>query len=331
MQTANQLDLISIGDSTIDTFIKIHDARVECDINQQDCKICFAYGSKIPVDGIAYGVAGDAANVAVGVAKLGFKSAIYTNLGDDTQGKTILEAFEKEGVNTKYVKVDPDKKSNLSVVLTFQGERTIFVYHQDWSYHLPNLEKTSWVYLTSMAETFTNSNIMNEVVNFVEKTQAKLVYCPGTYQLKADVKRYPRILERCEALIVNLEEAKRILGIAQTQMSEVRDLVAGLLLLGPKKIVITDGANGSYAADGHTNLKIGAVPTEVVERTGAGDAYASGFLAALIAGHDMGEAMVWGAINAASVIGHIGTQVGLLGADALKKQRQELKLKPVEF
>ena len=79
----NTFDLITIGDSTIDTFIKIHDATVECDINKKNCKICIKYGDKIPVDSISHSAAGNALNVAVRGQKLGLKCAIYTNLGGD--------------------------------------------------------------------------------------------------------------------------------------------------------------------------------------------------------------------------------------------------------
>src|SRR3990167_10211854 len=79
-------DLITVGDSTIDTFIKIHDASVECDINHEECKICLRYGSKIPVDAIAQTVAGNAANVTLGCSSLGLKCAIYTNLGGAEHG-----------------------------------------------------------------------------------------------------------------------------------------------------------------------------------------------------------------------------------------------------
>src|SRR3989339_1778545 len=102
MDDRRRFDLVSIGDSTIDTFIKIHDATVECDINQEDCKICLGYGDKIPVDSIAHGVAGNAANVAVGASKLGLISAIYTNLGDDEYGKSIKLALKCENVADDY-------------------------------------------------------------------------------------------------------------------------------------------------------------------------------------------------------------------------------------
>ncbi|MDP2632647.1 MAG: carbohydrate kinase family protein [Candidatus Curtissbacteria bacterium] len=317
----NSFDLITIGDSTVDTFIKIKDATVECDVNRKDCKICLPYGGKVPVEAIEYAVAGNAANVAVGAKKLGLTVAIYTNLGGDDQGRRIQQTLEEEGVSQDYVEVHSEKKSNLSVVLSFQGERTIFVYHQDWLYRLPKLSDCNWLYLTSMAESFTSSNIMDEVCHFVDKSKTKLVYSPGTFQLKADIKRYPKVLERCELLIVNMEEAKRIMGIDLKERVEMRDLLSKMLLLGARKVVITDGEEGSWATDGNNNLKAGIFPTQLVEKTGAGDAYSSGFVAALAKGETLGEAMIWGTINAAHEIKQVGTQKGILTLEELVRTR----------
>lgn len=325
-------DLITIGDSTIDTFIKIHDATVECDINRESCKICVEYGSKIPVDAIAHAVAGNAANVAVGVAKLGLITAIYTNLGDDDQGETIKGALERANVASDYIKVNPGKNSNLSVVLTFQRERTIFVYHQDWFYELPDLAATKWVYLTSMATTFTDSNIMDEVTRYVEKTRAKLTFGPGTYQLKAGIKRFPKLLERCELLIVNMEEAKKILEIDPVERVEVHDILSNLLLLGPKIVVVTAAEEGSYATDGQKNLRAGIFPTQIVEKTGAGDAYSAALLAALVYGESLEEAMIWGTVNASHVIQEVGPQKGLMTREELIRHRKTVpELVAVKF
>lgn len=323
--TPAQFDLITIGDSTIDTFIRIHEASVECDLNKKDCKLCVPYGSKVPVDEIAYGVAGNAANVAVGTSRLGLRTAIYTNLGDDDQGKRIKNELVKNNISDEYIVVNRGKTSNLSVVLTFQGERTIFVYHQDWFYTLPKLKLSSWVYLTSMAQSFTNSTIMDEVCAYIDKTDAKLIYGPGTYQLKADVKRFPRVLEKCEMLIVNMEEAMKILGIDVSHFADVKDILNKLILLGPKVIVVTDGTEGSYATDGEQFFKAGIIKSPVYEKTGAGDAYSGGLIAALASGESLKEAMVWGTINAAAAISVIGPQKGLLTKNQLHEKRKGLK------
>lgn len=321
----NILDLVTIGDSTCDTFIKIHDASLECDIRSEECKICVKYGDKIPVDAIAHAVAGNAANVAVGCATLGMKTAIYTNLGDDDQGHHIKKTFEKRGVDTRYVQIHKNFESNLSVVLSYMRERTIFVYHQPWPYVLPNLDMCSWVYLTSTAQTFTKSNIFNEVCHFIDKTGAKLVFSPGTFQLKADIKKYPRLLEKCYLLIVNLEEAKKILELDTFERYEMRDLLSRLHLLGPKIVIVTDTENGSYAADLKESLKLGSIPTKVFEKTGAGDAFSSGLISALFYEKTLAEAMVWGSINASETIKQIGPNRGLVAKEKIEKLVKKYK------
>lgn len=315
-------DVITVGDSTIDTFIKIHDASVECDIHHEDCKICLKYGDKIPVDAIGHGVAGNAANVVSGCAKLGLSSAIYTNLGDDQAGGMIKNAFEDEGVALDYVQVNSAKESNLSVIINFQGERTALVYHQSWFYKLPKLAKCSWLYFTSISESFTTSNIVEEVCHYVDVSGAKLAFSPGTYQLRADVKRYPRLLEKCALLIVNEQEAKRILNIDMKKVADPKDILAKLHLLGPKTVVITDGADGSFGSDGKRTLKLGIFPVQVYEKTGAGDAYTSALISGLFYGLGLAEAMVWGALNSASCIQKLGPQNGLLTRAQIERNRK---------
>lgn len=322
--TNDDFDLIAIGDSTIDTFIKVHDASVECDINHEECKICVGYGDKIPVDSISRSVAGDAANVSIGASKLGIRTAIYTNLGSDSEGIHIKKVLCEMGVSDDYIETIPGRNSNSSVILTFQGERTAFVYHQPWFYKLPNIKNAKWVYFTSVSESFIDSNIVDEIAHYVDRCGAKLVFGPGTFQIKANIKRYPKTLERCQLLICNLEEAKKILEIDISERVDVHDLLAKLLLLGPKMILITDGQEGSYYSDGIKILKVGVFPVQIVEKTGAGDAYTSAFLSALINNLPVEEAMVWGAINSSKVIGHIGPQAGLMNREDLERYRKSV-------
>jgi len=71
------------------------------------------------------------------------------------------------------------------------------------------------------------------------------------------------------------------------------------------------------------------VPAVVVEKTGAGDSFATGCLAAIMLGQSMRTALLWGSLNAASVIGQVGTQPGLLDRDELSRRAasvQELEV-----
>ena len=213
-------------------------------------------------------------------------------------------------------------ESNLSVVLTFRGERTVFVYHQPWDYKLPDLKPSAFVYLTSLAESFVKSDIVDEICRYIEKNKPFLIFNPGTYQLKAGVKKYPQILEKCHLLIVNIEEAKKILGFEEKEDINQKDLLSKLLLLGPKNAVITDSDKGSYGTDGKSFFRAGIFPVQLVEKTGAGDAYSSGLIAGLFYKLPLSEAMIWGTINASHAIQFVGTQRGLLSKEELERHRK---------
>ncbi|MBI2020856.1 carbohydrate kinase family protein [Candidatus Daviesbacteria bacterium] len=314
------LDLISIGDATIDNFVQIHDAEVRCNIDKTECKLCVDYGDKIAVDSLVHLVAGNAANNAVGGSRLKLKSAIYVNVGSDPSGKQIVDKLKEEGVSTRYIVVNKGMESNLSTVLNFQGERTIFVYHQAWKYQLPDLEQTRWIYLTSLSDSFTKSNLLNELNAYLERAGAKLLYNPGTYQIQAGVKKNPRLLSLTELFIVNLEEAKRILGHKDEEDLPIKKLLKGICDLGPKMTIITDGKEGSYGFDGEKYYHLGIFPAKLVEMTGAGDAYATGVLAGLFHGQNLSEAMRWGAANGAAVVEQIGPQAGLLTYDEMQQR-----------
>jgi ribokinase len=116
-------------------------------------------------------------------------------------------------------------------------------------------------------------------------------------------------------LFLNKEEAALFVPTATTIVEQLH----GLRDLGPTVVVITDGTNGSYVYDGGTTWSLPILPAPVVERTGCGDAYASGFLSAVMNNQVIPEAMRWGTANAASVIGRVGSQAGLLTRTEIDK------------
>lgn len=306
-------DLISIGDVVIDTFIPLTDATVETD--GQERKLSLRYGDKIPVGPSISMVAGNAANNAVGGARLGLKAAIYTNVGnkdDDEADNRIIAKFKKEKIDTRYVVENKDFVSNHHIVLDYKGERTILIYHQPWKFHLPELEKSRWVYLTSLSPSYVDSNLIDQICAYLERSGAKLLYQPGTFQIKIGVKKTPRLLSLTELFIVNKEEAKLILGYDESENIAPKKLMQGLLALGPHQVIVTDGGHGSYGTDGEKFYQLGLFPAKLVEMTGSGDAYATGTMAGLFHGEPLAKAMRWGAANGASVVEQIGPQAGLL-------------------
>lgn len=315
MQT--EFDIISIGDSTIDVFMELdpQDAQALCKLDDKDCFVAFKYGAKIPVRKLTRVAAvGNAANNAIGSVRLGLQAAIYTVLGSDQDAHEMKKIFEEEGVITKFVVMESEKSSNFSVVLNYFAERSIFVYHEERNYNLPDLGRTKWVYFTSLGKG--HEKLHEQIPDYIKRSGAKLGYNPGSHELKEGVQVVSPILQACAVLLVNREEAHGLVG---GDIMDIKDLVTSLKDTGPEIVVITDGPEGSYASfDGREVWYCPVPESPVVERTGCGDAYSTGFLTALIQQKELPEAMVWGTMNATSVIQYIGAREGLLTTSGMQ-------------
>lgn len=307
----DNLELLSIGDASLDVFLVPSEHESLCLMDSKKCLICFSYGDKIPVKTIEYSVGGNAANNAVGTARLGIKVGIVATLGGDSTGNQIVEKLEKEGVNMDSVVQQPVVGSNFSTIINYSGERTIFTYHAPKSYEFPvGLPITPWAYLTSMGESF--QPFYNHFLNFISKNpEVKIAFNPGTRQVKAGTDILKPVLEKTHVIYVNRQEAEVLTGLKDSHGND-KELLRALCGLGPRISIITDGAHGSFVYDGVKFLKAGVLPVDAYERTGAGDAFGSGCIAALIKGKSLEEALLWGTVNSASVIGYIGSQKGLL-------------------
>jgi ribokinase len=317
-------DLLTIGDATVDVFMTPIESETNCSLDDKECVICFPYGEKIPVKNLEFTIGGNAANNAVGVTRLGVKAAIVLTLGDDTIGNLIVERLISERVDTTYVIRQPATSSNYSTVINYAGERTIFSYHAPRSYEFPvQLPVTPWVYLTSMGESY--RPFYNHIADWLKKNpQVKLAFNPGTWQVRAGVEGLKDIFNLTTFIFVNREEAEKFTGINSSQGKE-EELLTGLGKLGPKNAIVTDAANGSFAFDGNKFLKCPIFDIPVLERTGAGDSFGSGVLAALIKGKSLDEALVWGTVNSASVVGFVGAQKGLLKESEMQEWGERAK------
>lgn len=299
-------DMISIGDATLDLFVGIDEASVLCNLNKDVCLLCISYADKIAATSFERVIGGNAANNAVGSSRLGLKAAIYTVVGGDDTGRKVMEVMKRENVSADYLVLAKDQETNSSVVLNYKAERTILVYHVDRKYKMPKFKPTKWFYLTSMGKNHYDFHM--EFVEYVKRTDSKLGFNPGTHQLKLGLEKLRPMLEASTVLFVNKEEAQRLVG----QIIDMKELLTAMRHAGPKIVVITDGERGSFVFDGSKYWKCGITDTPVVERTGAGDAFGTAFLAALGHGKPIPEALRWGTMNSASVITKVGPEAGLL-------------------
>jgi ribokinase len=320
----SKLDVICVGDVVTDAFIKLLDDRASVHQTDQGPVLAMPFGTKIPFDHteVLHAV-GNSANAAVNFAKLGLKTAFVANVGGDSVGRDTIHTLDKADVETHYIRINAKKKTNYHYVLWYKEERTILIKHEEYNYHWPHIpekEIPKWVYFSSISKNALDFH--DDVVEWLNKhPEVKLAFQPGTFQMEAGVERLKHVYARADLVAFNREEAANVTG---GNHEDIHDLLDKMHALGPKIAVISDGPNGSYASDGQNRFKMPLYPDPKppVERTGAGDAFTSTFVASIIMGNTVDGALQWAPISSMNVVQHVGAQAGLLDEKELAKLLQ---------
>ena len=312
--------MLAIGDIFTDAFIKLNGEVARVDTDEDGSKrISLPLGSKPPYDGVdIVRAVGPSPNAAVSVARLGLDASLLAFMGDDQTGADAKEYLEKEGVSGELLSFQKGLPSNYYYVLRYGAERTILVKNEDYDYKWQApAEEPDWIYLSLIAD---NSWQLHEdlLAYLNEHPNVKLAFQPGTFHFKWGAEKLKDVYARSHIVMMNREEAVDVTG---RSYDNLRELANGLHELGPNIVVITDGPNGSYASYDWKLVTIPNYPDPgpPVDRTGAGDAFASTIVAALALGESMDTALTWAPINSMSVVQAVGAQAGLLSVEKIKQ------------
>lgn len=314
--------VITVGESTIDAFMTLAHANSDAHLDEKSGGLCFRFGEKIDVDRYDFTIGGNATNVAVGLTRLGIKSTLCTETGDDEFSLKIRNMLATEQIERVLVH-QVSGPSNFSVIINFKGDRTIFCEDVTRKHEFDFLDVTSdFVYITSLGNEWKEP--YRTALAFAHKSKAKIAFNPGSRQLREGKELVQEIVKQTEMIFLNKEEAELLVFDKETQKHDldyVKELLMKVKALGAKIVVITDGKKGSYALDEKGNFyHQGIHEGQIVERTGAGDGYTAGFIASRLYGKTVEEAMDWGSWNAASVVSKIGAQAGLLTKEQMEEK-----------
>ncbi|HEX7041742.1 MAG TPA: carbohydrate kinase family protein [Patescibacteria group bacterium] len=318
-------DVISVGEAKVDMFMTLHDAVHNASL--KDLDICFRYGAKIEVERYDMQMGGNAANVTVGLSRLGLKTSLFAQIGDDELSLLVHNSLAKENINRSHIIHSTHAASSVSVIINFKGDRTIFSQHvtRDHNFHFEDMT-AEYLFLTSLGEDWKTP--YRRALDFAVANNIKIAFNPGGYQFRSGKDFVHEIIKHTDILFLNKEESEKIIygdDLRDTDNSPeyIKILAEGLVERGTKMAVITNGKHGSYVLDTEGNFHHeGLYPGEAVERTGAGDAYTAGFLSAVIHKLPIKTAMHWGSINSSSVVGMIGAQAGLLTKSVMEKRAE---------
>lgn len=301
--------ILTIGKTTQDVFLRSD----EFDPHTEG-KVAYTHlplGVKMEVNDVTFATGGNAGNVAVTFARQGLHVEYMWTLGNDPASETILRDLDDEGVSTMHVvRKDRYQAGYSTVLISTNGERTILNHrgvstdHRGVDLDFSAIEKVDWVYPTSLANG--GIELMRKIIDHAEKHNVKVMLNPAGPEL-AESAKLKSLLESVEILCVNKEEMQQLV-----EGETLEELVRHALHYVPV-VIVSDGPNGVMASDGKTIVRAGMYEdVKVVDRLGAGDAFASGFLSQWSQGKSLKESILFASANSTSVVTKIGGKAGIL-------------------
>jgi ribokinase len=232
-------------------------------------------------------------------------------LGHDPASETILRDLDEEGVDTTRVARNDHYQAGYSTILiATNGERTILNHRgvstdaRGTDLEFSAIADADWVYPTSLANG--GIELLRRIVDAAEKAGTKVMLNPAGPEL-ADPQKLKSLLESVDVLCVNKEEMQQLV-----EGETLEELARHATHYVPVAIV-SDGPNGVVATDGKTIVRAGMYEdVPVIDRTGAGDAFASGFLSQWSQGKSLMESVIFASANSTSVVGKLGAKAGIL-------------------
>lgn len=300
-----RFDVITFGSAVVDVFVKTN-------LPEKAGKISYPSGSKIKITETRTDIGGGGTNTAVAFSRLGMKTGCISKIGDDANGKKILNCLKKEKI--KFLgAIEKNSSTDFSIILdSRESERTILVHkkiNNELSLKEVNFRKlkTKWIYLsTVLGKSF---QTQKKIAKTLHERGVKIAFNPTEYLIKEE-DIFP-LLKICDVMTLNKEEAMLL--------TKKKDLLKGLHELGPKIVVITDKDNLISCFDGKKKYFLKPNKVKVVERTGAGDAFASGFVAGIIVNKSIQECLKLGLREGESVLGYLGAKNNLIRRNLKKK------------
>lgn len=316
----HKYDIVVIGSATKDVFLKMEDVELRKHADSPTgVEQCFSLGSKLDIKDVIFTTGGGGTNAAVTFRRRGFKTACIGVVGNDMIGKEIIEELKKEKVEPMF-QVHDDKDTAYSVILVHpNAERTILSYKGEGQHF--NVKKVPfgklkarWFYIDSLGGHY---DLFEALVNHAVENGIKVACNPGGKELELGFEKLKPLLKHIDIFAVNKEEGAQLVG---TKPDEIEETLRRLSRTCCGIVILTDGPNGSKVFAKNVFYSAGVPDSPIVERTGAGDAYNSGFVAEYIRQLEIGgqeprviaKAIQFATANSSSVVTKVGSKAGIL-------------------
>jgi sugar/nucleoside kinase (ribokinase family) len=265
-------------------------------------------------------IGGCAANVAVDLVRLGRRAAVVGRVGDDAFGRFVIDALCAAGVDVRHLVSLPGEATSTSMILNVQGEDRRFIHSPGANARLEGneissdlLKQTRAVYVGGygLSDKPTPERIA-ALFHAAREHGIKTILDVVVPEGKDCWPSLEPVLPWTDVFLPNEDEARAIIRLAQPT-----DQARAFQEAGAETVVITCGSKGAVAAGPAGTFRSDAFPTQFVDGTGAGDAFAAGYIHALLNGGDLGECLRSGSALGSSCVRAPGATTGVFDAKAL--------------
>ena len=299
-------DLIAIGDVTIDLFFSGGDLSHDKDT------FSFTLGDKYLADSFFQGVGGAATNIAVGLAHYGLQTGLVAGIGDNAFQQIIIRHLTKKFVSTEFLLHQRDTLNISTVLLAENGQRTVIHYPSAVeNFELSDIlmgriAQSQYIYCGNIQSIEVSEKVA--LLTKLKQQEKFIILNLGTREINLGLKAVSPLLSLASMVFMNTSEYSELAGKKKDviDFQDAKDIYSTLGITDCI-LVITDGEKGAYGYDGKDTFFQKAVDTKkIVDTTGAGDGFASGFIASYIQHKDIQKALQEGSSYAAVIIGKMG-------------------------
>jgi len=312
-----QKRILTIGSALVDVFISSN--QFEITRAEQEIFTTRSTGGKLSVDSFKIKTGGGGGNTAVGFAKLGFETSCIAELGHDELADLVISDLEKHNVRIDTLIQERKEETGGSVLLvTSTGERTALVHRGAAALLDPSdiskesIKNQDWIHLASVAG---RTQTIQTIFKLASQYGVGISWNPGQAELEAMIQDVPGFKADAADFTKQQSESHpvKVLLLNQQEWTFIEQIQESITSIIPR-IVVTDGVHGGRVYDKNSSspFEYQASQVNAVDNTGAGDAFAVGFIAAQLLGHSLSISADWGKRNSASVVQVIGAKDGLL-------------------
>ncbi|MEZ0290599.1 MAG: carbohydrate kinase family protein [Sulfolobales archaeon] len=290
MSSEKSLDVVTVGHALVDIRIRVESfpqADQESSVLEQK-----------------WGAGGSAVNTAIGVRRLGFKSGIIAKIGFDNFGRIIVDELLREEVDTRGLRVSWGKTGFTVVAIDSSGEVIMYGFKGSAEELEPEeideeiIARSKHMHIASL-----RIDTSLRAIEIAKKYDLSVSWDPGRVLSKKGVDSLRRILEQVDIVMLNSLEAYYMTG--EKDFKKAAEIIRSV---GPRIVLVKLGGEGVYVSSRDLQEHIPALRVErVVDTTGAGDAFAAGFICGVLRGYSLRKAIIYANATAALKISRLGS------------------------